>query len=108
MKPTLIKNKAQLTHQTRLEVAASVTVQVMSTLEPLLAKMSGAPSILVTGTATETLLGNHHRRVCAYLPAGFAIRLPDFAPCLHEHAPFFLDFALFCPSPNGNLSSYHV
>ena len=55
LEPTLNKSIAQWTHQTRLEVAASVTVQVMSTLEPLLAKMSGAPSILVTGTATGTL-----------------------------------------------------
>ena len=34
----------------RLEVAESVTVHVMSTEEPLLAKISGAPSILVIGT----------------------------------------------------------
>ena len=39
-----------LSYQIRLEVAASVTVQVISTEEPLLAKMSGAPSILVMGT----------------------------------------------------------
>ena len=40
-------------HQMRLEALASVTVQVMSTEDPLLAKMSGAPSIFVTGTKIE-------------------------------------------------------
>lgn len=42
-------------HQIRLDVEASVTLQVMSTEEPLFAKISGAPSILVTGTRIELL-----------------------------------------------------
>ena len=43
------------THHTRLEVAASVTEQVISTEDPLLANMSGAPSIFVTGTTRTTV-----------------------------------------------------
>ena len=46
----IIEKVSALSYQIRLEVAASVTVQVISTEEPLLAKMSGAPSILVMGT----------------------------------------------------------
>ena len=48
------KQRDQLyVHQMRLEALASVTVQVMSTEDPLLAKMSGAPSIFVSGTEIE-------------------------------------------------------
>ena len=47
---------ADNSHQIRLDVEASVTLQVMSTEEPLLAKISGAPSILVTGTKIKFLL----------------------------------------------------
>ena len=43
----------------------------------------------------NTTLGNHHRRVSAYLPAAFAILLPNFAPCFQGYTPFPLDFALF-------------
>ena len=42
-------------YQIRLEALASVTVQVMSTEEPLFAKMSGAPSIFVTGTEASVV-----------------------------------------------------
>ena len=40
-------------YQINLEAEASVTEQVISTDEPLLAKISGAPSIFVTGTVMK-------------------------------------------------------
>ena len=40
-------------HQIMLEVAPSVTEQIISTSEPCLAKILGAPSIFVTGTRGE-------------------------------------------------------
>ena len=55
-------------HQIRLDVEASVTLQVMSTEEPLLAKISGAPSILVTGTKIKLLLCAESIEILAVLP----------------------------------------